>query len=84
MNDLLKTIASGLGTAIAGPLGGVAAGFIADKLGLETRTVEAVTEALNSNKLTPEQVSQIRLAEVDFQKFLKQNSIDLEKIAAET
>jgi len=83
MNDLLKTIASGLGTAIAGPLGGVAAGFIADKLGLETRTVEAVTEALNSNKLTPEQVSQIKLAELEFQKFLKQNSIDLEKIAAE-
>lgn len=83
MNDLLKTLATGLGTAISGPLGGVAVGFLADKLGIETRTVEAVAQVLDSGKLTPEQVGQIKLAEIEFQKFLKQNNIDLEKIAAE-
>jgi hypothetical protein len=81
--DWLKTLAPMLGTALTGPLGGAAAAFIADKLGIESKTVEAVTEVLNSGKLTPEQVSAIKLAEIDFQKFLKQNEIDLERLHAE-
>lgn len=83
MIELLKTLAPMIGTALGGPLGGAAAAFIADKLGLETKTVEAVTEVLNSGKMTPDQIAQIKLAEIDFQKFLKQNAIDLEKVHAE-
>ena len=82
MNDLLKSLAPLLGTAIAGPLGGIAASFLADKLGIETKTVEAVTEALSAGKMTPEQVSSIKAAEIEFQKFLKINAIDLEKVHA--
>lgn len=81
MNDFLKTLAPMLGTAIAGPLGGVAASFIADKLGVQERTVEAVSDALNSGKLSAEQVGQIKLAEIEFQKFLKQNQITLEQLS---
>ena len=81
--DWLKTLAPMLGTALAGPLGGAAAGFIADKLGIEGKTVEAVTEALSSGKLSADQVAQLKLAEIDFQKFLKQNNIDLERVHAE-
>jgi len=83
MIDLLKTLAPMIGTALGGPLGGAAAAFIADKLGLEAKTVEAVSEVLNSGKMTPEQVAQIKLAEIEFQKFLKQNAIDLEKVHSE-
>lgn len=83
MIELLKTLAPAIGTALGGPLGGAAAAFIADKLGIESKTVEAVTEVLNSGKMTPEQVAQIKLAEIEFQKFLKQNAIDLEKVHAE-
>lgn len=83
MNDLLKTVAPMIGTALLGPLGGAAAAFLADKLGIESKTVEAVTEVLNSGKMTPDQVASIKLAEIEFQKFLKQNAIDLEKIHAE-
>jgi len=83
MIELLKTLAPMIGTALGGPLGGAAAAFIADKLGLEAKTVEAVSEVLNSGKMTPEQVAQIKLAEIEFQKFLKQNAIDLEKVHAE-
>jgi len=83
MIELLKTLAPMIGTALGGPLGGAAAAFIADKLGLEAKTVEAVTEVLNSGKMTPEQIAQIKLAEIEFQKFLKQNAIDLEKVHAE-
>ena len=35
--DWLKQLAPLLGTALAGPLGGAAAAFIADKLGVEQR-----------------------------------------------
>lgn len=79
---LLGTVAPLVGTALGGPLGGVAASFVADKLGLSDKTVTAVTEALKDGKLTPEQVSQLKLAEIDFQKFLKTNEIDLEKVHA--
>jgi hypothetical protein len=81
--DWLKTLAPLLGTALAGPLGGAAAGFIADKLGIEAKTVEAVTDALASGTLSADQVAQLKLAELEFQKFLKQNNIDLERVHAE-
>lgn len=82
MNDFLKTLAPLLGTALGGPLGGAAASFIADKLGLDTRDVKSIGDLLNSGKMTPEQISQIKLAEIDFQKFLESNKIKLEEVAA--
>lgn len=81
--DWLKTLAPMLGTALGGPIGGAAAAFIADKLGIESKTIEAVTEVLNSGKLSPEQLAGIKLAELDFQKFLEANKIDLAKIEAQ-
>ncbi len=80
MNDWLKTLAPLLRTALGGPLGGAAAAFLADKLGIETKTVEAVSEVLNSGKMTPDQISAIKLAELDFKKFTETNKIDVLKI----
>ena len=80
--DWIKTIAPLLGTALAGPLGGAAASFIADKLGVKESTVEAVNNVLNSGKMTADQIAALKLAEIDFQKFLESNKIDLEKIHA--
>lgn len=80
--DWLKSLAPALGTALLGPIGGAAAAFIADKLGIEVKTVAAVTAALNGGNLTPEQISSIKLAEVDFKKFLADNEIRLESFAA--
>jgi hypothetical protein len=81
--DWLKTLVPMLGTALGGPLGGAAASFIADKLGIESGTIEAVTEVLNSGKLTPDQITGLKLAEIDFQKFLEQNKVDLAKLAVD-
>lgn len=82
MNDWIKTLAPLIGTALGGPLGGAAASFIADKLGVHEKTVQAVTEVLNSGKLTPEQLTSIKQAEIEFQKFLEENKIKIEEIAA--
>ena len=81
--EWLKTLAPLLGTALGGPLGGAAASFIADKLGIENKTIEAVSEVLNSGKMTADQITQIKLAEIDFAKWGKQNNIDLEKVHAD-
>ena len=79
----IKTVAPMIGTALGGPLGGMAVGMLADKLGVEEKTIKAVTNAISETKLTPEQVSSIRQAEIEFQKFLGQNKIDLERINME-
>lgn len=80
--EWLKTLAPMIGTALGGPLGGAAASFLADSLGIKESTIEAVSEVLNSGKMNPDQVASIRLAEIDFKKFLEQNKIKLEEIDA--
>ena len=80
--DWLKTLAPLIGTALGGPLGGAAAAFLADKLGIENKTIEAVTDVLNSGKMTPDQIAAIKLAEIDFKKFTETNKIDVLKIEA--
>jgi hypothetical protein len=81
MNDFLKTLAPLLGTAIAGPFGGIAASFLADKLGVSEKTVSAVTEALSTDKMTPDQVAQIKLAEIDFKKWMGDNALKQEQLS---
>ncbi len=81
--EFLKSLAPLLGTAIAGPFGGLAASFLADKLGVESKTVDAVTKALSDGKMTPDQVVQIKLAEMEFQKFTEANGITLEQLSVQ-
>jgi len=78
--DWIKAIVPMLGTALGGPLGGAAASFIADKLNLSTSTIEAVTDVLSSTSLSPEQISSLKVAELDFKKFLETNKIDLARL----
>ena len=72
MNDmlagLLKTVAPGLATIVAGPLGGMAVKAIAEKLGVED-TVEAVTSAIQADP----QAAQ-KLAEIDLKQFELHNA----------
>ncbi len=80
--EWLKTIAPALATALGGPLAGAAATFLADKLGAGEKTVEAVKEIITGNSMTPDQIASIKLAEIEFQKFLEANKIDIERIHA--
>ena len=81
--DFLKSLVPMLGTALGGPFGGIAAGFIAEKLGLDGKTVDSVTKALGDGKMTAEQVSAIRLAEIDFSKFMAQNEISKDQLSVQ-
>ena len=60
---LLKNVAPGLATIVAGPLGGMAVRAIAEKLGVED-TVEAVAQAIQAD---PEAAQ--KLAEIDLKQF---------------
>jgi hypothetical protein len=61
--ELLKNVAPGLATVVAGPLAGAAVKAMASKLGVED-TVEAVTAHLTAN---PEAAA--KLAEIDLKQF---------------
>jgi hypothetical protein len=67
MNDLLagllKNVAPGLATVVAGPLGGMAVKAMADKLGVSD-SIEAVTKHLEAN---PEAAA--KLADIDLKQF---------------
>jgi hypothetical protein len=69
--DWLKTIGSlapTVATALGGPLTGVAVAALGKALGLDSPTEDKVANIIASGKLTPEQLSAIKLAELDFQK----------------
>jgi len=81
--DWIKGLVPTLGQALLGPLGGAAAGFIAEKLGLGDKTVEAVTDLLSNQKLSAEQLTQLKAAELDFKKFLEEKEIKLEELTVQ-
>lgn len=62
--DLLKSVAPGLATMVAGPLGGAAVSAIAKKLGVED-TVEAVTKAVQNDPDAALKLREIDLKEID-------------------
>jgi len=84
MTDLLKTIAPWLGTAIGGPLGGLAVEAIGSALGLSDKTESAIKSALQG--VTPEQLQAVKEAEASFaikmQELGFKHESELESIAA--
>lgn len=79
--DWLKTLAPTAATLLGGPLAGMAAKFLADKLGAPAATVDAVTTALAGLNETPE--GRIKLAEIDaaLRAHAIDAGVDLERLA---
>lgn len=63
--SLLKNVAPVLATAVAGPAGGAAVGWIADKLGIPDATVDGITEALTGN---PEMTMKLKELDLEYAK----------------
>ena len=78
--DWIKSVLPTVATALGGPLAGVAVNFIAEKLGLEEKTVESVKAAISG--ATPEQLVQMKQIDADLQKYFAGLGIKLEEIAA--
>jgi hypothetical protein len=64
LSDILKTMAPGLATLVAGPLGGIAVKAIADKFGVKD-TLEAVTAAIQSDPDAAMKLREIDLKEIE-------------------
>jgi hypothetical protein len=77
--EWLKKIAPTVGTLLGGPLGGIAAQALGDILGGE-KTVDAVTNALQKNTLTAEQLAAIKKADAELELKLKEMGVELAKI----
>lgn len=78
--EILKVAAPTVATALGGPLAGLAVKFLADKLGVPPEDEEAIVNAVQG--MDQQTLVQMKQMDVEFQKFLRQNQIDLERIAA--
>jgi len=63
-SDILKMVAPWIGTALGGPLGGMAVEAAASALGLSNKTVDTVKKALTG--MTPEQALALQKADQEF------------------
>lgn len=63
--SLLKGVAPVLATAVAGPAGGAAVGWLASKLGIPDDTIEGVTAALTGN---PELTLKLKELDLEYAK----------------
>lgn len=79
--DVLGIVAPVLGTALGGPLGGMAAKALSEALlGRPDGSKEELTAALDN--ATPEQLAALKKVEADFKVQMKALDIDLERIYA--
>jgi len=80
--EMLGVVAPSLGTALGGPLGGIAAKTIATKLLGDSEASEELIAAAVTNA-NPEQLAMLKKAELEFQAELKKLDIDLARIHAD-
>jgi hypothetical protein len=77
---ILKGVAPLLATAVAGPAGGAAVGWIASKLGIPDDTIEGVTKALTGN---PEMVMKLKELDLEYAKLDAQDRDSARKAYAQ-
>ncbi len=76
MNDLLKAVLPWIGTAVAGPLGGMAVKFFADKIGVPAEKAQDIESWLRG--ATAEDLLKAQIADQEFQ--LKMEELGFRKI----
>jgi hypothetical protein len=74
--DIIKAALPFIGTALGGPLGGAAASFVGEKLGLSNATVETVKSVLGG--MPPEKLAELQLAEQEFK--LKMTALGYDQV----
>jgi hypothetical protein len=62
--DIIKAALPWIGTALGGPLGGAAASFVGDKLGIPAATVDTVKSVLAG--MSPEKLAEFKAHDDDF------------------
>lgn len=78
--DWLKQIAPTIATAFGGPLAGMAVSAISKAIGVEP---DKVQDMISSNKLSAEQIAQLKVAEIELQKQAQELGLNFEKLAVD-
>jgi hypothetical protein len=78
--DWLKQIAPTIATALGGPLAGMAVSAISKAIGVDP---EKVGDLISSNKLTADQIAQVKIAEIELQAQAQELGLNFEKLAVE-
>ena len=78
--DWLKQIAPTIATALGGPLAGMAVSAISKAIGVDP---EKVSDLISSNKLSAEQIAQVKIAEIELQKQAQELGLNFEKLEVE-
>jgi hypothetical protein len=78
--DWLKQIAPTIATALGGPLAGMAVSAISKAIGVDE---DKVQDMISSNKLNADQVTQLKLAEIELAKQAQELGLNFEKLAVE-
>ena len=78
--DWLKQIAPTIATAMGGPLAGMAVSAISKAIGVDE---EKVSDLISSNKLSADQIAQVKLAEIELQKQAQELGLNFEKLSVE-
>lgn len=78
--DWLKQIAPTVASALGGPLAGIAVSAISKAIGVEE---DKVNDLISSNKMTPEQIAQIKVAEIELKKQEQELGLNFEKLAVD-
>ena len=78
--DWLKQIAPTIATALGGPLAGMAVSAISKAIGVDE---DKVGDLISNNKLTAEQVAQIKIAEIELQRQAQELGLNFEKLAVD-
>ena len=67
MNDFLAGLAPTIASALLGPLGGVAVAGLGKIFGIDNATQKDIAAQFEADKLTPEQIGEIKLLELKLQ-----------------
>lgn len=67
MNEILSNIAPTIASAILGPLGGVAIAGLGKIFGIDKATQQDIAKVISEGKITPEQLSEIKKLEMQYQ-----------------
>ena len=78
--DWLKQIAPTIATAMGGPLAGMAVSAISKAIGVYP---DKVGDMISNNKLSAEQIAQVKIAEIELQKQAQELGLNFEKLEVE-
>lgn len=79
--DILKTVAPTVASALLGPMGGIAVAAIGSAIGIDAPTQDKIAKAFTAGQLTPEALEKIKLLELDYQNQEKERGFKYAELA---